>query len=707
MDQTANQNNSSFRLYLLEFSGLFAILWFYGAWPVPDVNEAYYLGKAIHFWNPSWCSGDAFLDSKDAHWFFFATFGWFSLFLNPTLFAWSGRIIIWALFAWSWRRLSWAFVPCPFFSLLSVAGLLHYLDVFQMSGEWIIGGVEGKGFAFPFFLLGLEALIRQQWKRVWPLFGASAAFHVLIGGWSVLIALFIWFLQAPKNRTAFVPMLPFLLLGGLLSLPGLIPALLLDYGTPHETISQAHWVYVYERLAHHLVPSAFPWTFRLRFGVLILLWSTLSLFYFYCFRPFQNRLKDLNKSNDSNGLNRLNGLKLESDSDDFPERRTRFSLLNQFVIGTLILAGIGFAIDWMFSNRPFLAADLLRFYWFRMSDIAVPLAFSLFATTLLYLTLFESQPAQERLKREKVKFQPKHEVLQPAKEESQLAKAESQSGNDCPYLTSVQDTESSKRLIKSFALIFGAGFAVFLFLDWLIFGLLFFTWFPPPDPSIPWGLTLIAGFVVLFVLLRGQETLKKSGPKGSSIPFLLLLSLLLTIVIWGPSQQVVQLAESRTRFAYPRNEGSSRNAFLWEDVCNWMNDPTNGIPQNARFLTPRETTSFKWKTNRPEVANWKEIPQDAAGIVNWYNTVEELFTFRPDNEPVRRDFPLSSMLERYNPEQFQELREKYQFDFVLCNKYPALKLPVLYENLGFVLYDARNTKKQETVEKPHLLDSPE
>ena len=34
-----------------------------GAWPVPDVNEAHYLPKARHAFDPSWCEGDFFLES--------------------------------------------------------------------------------------------------------------------------------------------------------------------------------------------------------------------------------------------------------------------------------------------------------------------------------------------------------------------------------------------------------------------------------------------------------------------------------------------------------------------------------------------------------------------------------------------------------------------------------------------------------------------
>ena len=52
---------------LPEIALIFAVFFLQSAWPVPDVNEPYYLGKAIHYWNPDWVRGDFFLDSADTH----------------------------------------------------------------------------------------------------------------------------------------------------------------------------------------------------------------------------------------------------------------------------------------------------------------------------------------------------------------------------------------------------------------------------------------------------------------------------------------------------------------------------------------------------------------------------------------------------------------------------------------------------------------
>src|SRR3990167_5589660 len=126
---------------LAEIALIFAVFFIQGAWPVPDVNEPCYLGKAIHYWNPHWIENDFFLDSADTQRVFCFAFGWLSLGLAPATLAWVGRIAIWALLAWSWRRLSVALVPRPWFSVLSAALFAYLMERGHMAGEWVIGGV--------------------------------------------------------------------------------------------------------------------------------------------------------------------------------------------------------------------------------------------------------------------------------------------------------------------------------------------------------------------------------------------------------------------------------------------------------------------------------------------------------------------------------------------------------------------------------------
>ena len=47
----------------------------------------------------------------------------------------------------------------------------------HMAGEWVVGGVEAKGFAYVLVFLGIEAVVRGRWNRAWLLLGAATGMH--------------------------------------------------------------------------------------------------------------------------------------------------------------------------------------------------------------------------------------------------------------------------------------------------------------------------------------------------------------------------------------------------------------------------------------------------------------------------------------------------------------------------------------------------
>ena len=95
------------------------------AWPAirrRHVNEAHYLSRLKHSWDPSWCAGDfCSSNSPDAHGLFVWAFGWITQLLSLAATAWVGRTLAWTLLAWAWQRLSWRLVPVPLTSVLAAA----------------------------------------------------------------------------------------------------------------------------------------------------------------------------------------------------------------------------------------------------------------------------------------------------------------------------------------------------------------------------------------------------------------------------------------------------------------------------------------------------------------------------------------------------------------------------------------------------------
>ncbi len=338
---------SSRRQAAVEIALIFAVFCLHGAWPAPDVNEPYYIGKAIHCWNPDWLRGDFFMESADTHKVFNYGLGWLSLWLSPVATIWTLRIFIWLVLAWAWRRLSVAVVPRRWCAVLTAALMVGLMERFHMAGEWIVGGAEAKGIAYALVFLGLESLVRNRWNRCLLWLGAAAAFHVLAGGWAAVAVGIAW-LAPGRDRPPIRHLWPGIFGGLLLALPGLIPSLLLDRGVDAQTASLAHEIHVFERLPHHLTLVGMPPHLVLRMALLWMFWIL--------FGQWGRRAAATGEYRESL----------------MPLRRLR-----AFVAGAVFIALVGAALQPVAFVDRTLAANLLRFYWFRLVDVALPLGLAL------------------------------------------------------------------------------------------------------------------------------------------------------------------------------------------------------------------------------------------------------------------------------------------------------------------------------------------
>ena len=322
----------------IEIALILLLFFVLGGTPPPDVNEAHYLAKAKHYWDPQWCAGDHFLESADAHLVFYWSFGWLTRVASLETVAWIGRFLTWGLLAWTWQRLSRAVAPGKLYSVLSAALFATVIRWGHMAGEWIIGGVEAKGFAYAFLLLALEALVRERWRRTIVLCGFATAFHVLVGGWALVAVAWAWLISPrecrPPIQTLWLPLSAALLV----SLPGLLPGLALTWSADPAIVREANRIYVFERLSHHLVFHDLPHIFIARHAVLMI---AFLVGWFWLRR--------------------------------FPDAKFVSSPLPKFILGSMLIAVIGAILDQSLLYFQSLAAALLRYYWFRMSDVMTPL----------------------------------------------------------------------------------------------------------------------------------------------------------------------------------------------------------------------------------------------------------------------------------------------------------------------------------------------
>jgi hypothetical protein len=492
----------------LEVALIVAVFALHGAGPTPAVNEAHYLGKAKHYWQPDWLQEDFFLGTADSHHVFYFTFGWVTRFLTLPQAAWCGRLLTWSLLAWAWRRLSWALIPQKWLAVLSAALFVALQARCQLAGEWIIGGVEAKGFAYVLTLLALEAVVRNRWNAVWALLGAATAFHVLVGGWALIAAGGVWLCD--RQRPSLREMAPGLAAGLGLSLLGLVPGLALTWGVPEDAASLAARIYVYVRLPHHLLPQSFP-------AQAIAIHASLAVCCAVIYR----------------------WLPVSAG-----ERRLRL-----FVIAAVLLAVVGFVVALLTKADHALAARLLRYYWFRLTDVMLPLGTAL-------------------------------------------------------------------------------------------------------------------GWVGLGVWLARR-------PEGRGRYWLLAAA--------AVASAHLSAAALANRRLWQPNAGE----VAWRETCQWVRGHT---PEEARFLTPREQSTFKWHAQRSEVVTWKDIPQDAAGIGEWWRRIRALHTA---GQPGDRNYRWLDSLTERGPDGLAELGREYHAQYVIAPSQPPLDLAVEYRNEWFTVYRLR------------------
>ena len=454
----------------------------------PDVNESHYLTKAKHFYDSGYCSGDLFLGSSYSHWLFYASTGWLTRFMSLASFAWVGRIIVWIATAFAWQRLSYQVVPTRWCSILSAMFFLLLNDRFHMAGEWVVGGLEAKSVATVFVIFALGQLAKRDWKTVWPLLGVASAFHALVGGWCVIACGIAWWMTEVCRGTT-LPSLTYLrkqirpqvvplVIGGGIALVGVLPPLIADWNTPNGIAREAHFIYVHERLSHHLWFGAFSVSHVARFVLITVFWF---------------------------GLYRWMGNSRQVRSSVFD---AKFKPLKYFGVGSLLISFAGLLLCGAADSASFdwlNLEGLLRFYWFRLSDFAIPLTTSLAAT--------------------------------------------------------------------------------FLLRRWLV---------NPRDQSRRMAAAVATSCIVVAALLMIVERHQSGIPNAD-------------------------------RAALPRYDDdpelTQKTYDDWRSVCNWIRANT---PPDAVFITPDQQQTFKWYAQRTEIVCWKDVPQDAASMTQWWERVEAI-----------------------------------------------------------------------------------
>ncbi|MEZ6093068.1 MAG: DUF6798 domain-containing protein [Pirellulaceae bacterium] len=344
-DSDCSESEWDWRQWSFAVSVTFLVILCFCGLEAPDVNESHYLTKAKHFWDVNWCSRDLFLESASAHIAFFVCFGWMFETFSLTTGTWIGRLAVWALVAIAWSNLLRGFSVRVWATPLLASLWLVMIDRANLAGEWVVGGLEAKSVAYAFLLFAMSAALHERWGRFWILSGIATLFHFLVGFWFVvawLIGLSVRRLDRSGNNRRNLSIKPskasLWALGVfcMLALAGAYPSLAADWGTDSGVRQLAAEVQVRYRLVHHQLFAGFS-TYRVASFVSVIGVALVLL-----------RIA---------GHGRLQ------------------NLVKAFFIGSLFVAFLGLILSAVVDSKS-AGADysisLLRLYWFRMADFAVP-----------------------------------------------------------------------------------------------------------------------------------------------------------------------------------------------------------------------------------------------------------------------------------------------------------------------------------------------
>jgi hypothetical protein len=310
--------------------------------PIPAINEPHYLTKARHFVDPDWCDRDMFITSQDAHVVFFQGIGPLA---KQSLLAAAivGRLVGYLVLAIGWVLLTNRLLSDPWGGVVSVWLFLCITTIGNFSGEWVVGGIESKIPAYGFMFVSLASLLSRRWIVAGCLAGLAVALHPVVGAWN-LIALCLLMASTrifANIRLSVRPIIQFAISCLVCSLPGLMPAIRLVAVTSRNS-KQADYIQVFGRLKHHLDPmdfSLFSWLMYTVLGIaFVLLWRKQS-------------------------------------------ENQRFRLLKNYVFATAIIALVGLLVGLgarPATQMPFyeFRGALLKFYPFRLFDVALPIGLS-------------------------------------------------------------------------------------------------------------------------------------------------------------------------------------------------------------------------------------------------------------------------------------------------------------------------------------------
>ena len=312
------------------------------------VNEQHHLPLARHFVDPSWLAGDIYYSEPPGYRLLFQLiFGPLTTAVGFLATSIIGRILGYlslAIGLWTLARS----LGIRLLTLLLAIGLLVYVRRPQgvMAGEWLMGSIEPKIFAYSAIFLALSAFMagRYLWMTAW--LGIAASFHALVGGWTSLamLMLLLWRRrEVVLDGRRWLAAIPIYGVTSVFAITAVLTQLLRPV---EESDISPSYIYAFLRNPHHVNPLTWPKDEWLYLVLYLLVFGVSTLYIIWSER--QDSKQDVSITNN----------------------RTDFIY---FVLCTLLIFGAGILV------APFdLDGQILQYYPFRVGDLMLALGTALF-----------------------------------------------------------------------------------------------------------------------------------------------------------------------------------------------------------------------------------------------------------------------------------------------------------------------------------------
>lgn len=344
-----------------------------------DSNEVDVLPLAKQYVDPTWLPGDWYLNQPPGYrWLFHLIVGTLITHWGFLVTSLLGRSLCYGLFSVGLVRLR-SVIGLSFPGLiLSVILLFYLIDQNAIADEWMVGGLEAKSIAYGFVMLAIGLLLDGTNYGVYLgsflCLGLATSFHVLVGGWSFLIASgwLVWrrWKQFPHGwQLGLLGLIYFV--GSGFAIPAVLEQILTP-SPPSATLSSS-FIYVFLRLPHHLNPLSWKEEDWIGLGLHLLLFGISILWFKVVSVPVQEA-----KPQDCLSFY------WHPNSHFYLHPRTAVSPLSMAELAALALVafGLGVAIaPWDHQGQ------LLQYYPFRLGDILLPLSTALILSAALEQTL--------------------------------------------------------------------------------------------------------------------------------------------------------------------------------------------------------------------------------------------------------------------------------------------------------------------------------